>query len=676
VYKLKSLVLIILTQLILTNAIALCSATAFNAQAVTAPELYIDPSSYTAQRIGETFNVNVNICNVDVSQELIFAQFRVLYNDTLLQPVNVQEGTFLQQFPNSAQPPYTYFINYTEDNRVYGPDVLVGILLNPNATGQWTNYPYGNGTLATITFQVLYRPIDPSPPASCLLNLTNTMLVGDIPGQDNVTEIANVAASATYYAQPIPIPTLSIQPSIYQGTLLGETFNVTVDINNLDPDWKMIFAQFRVQYDPTMLSAINVYEGSFLQQFPNSAQPPYTFFINYTEDNRVYGPDVLVGILLNPNATGQWTNYPYGNGTLATITFQIINQPSYPQGSVTSNLVLNNTLLVEDLNATDVGEIPTNSVNGALQISPPAFTYAPAEPSAGEVTIFTVPQPLTPAQLTYNWNFGDGITINTTSPTIAHAFPSGGVYNVSLTCILNDEVEATGVQTVTVESYAPLDVTADVGTLHFNGEQTEFTILTTDSGTPVNTTSLEAKLYYDGALISDLTDAIQPVDTGFYRIPYTIPSGAPTGEYTLLVEAQYYGANGATTARFTISSTLTGLITGIQNGIATITNGINTISTNLTAINATLSGLIINNNGELQAQITTDMGTLTTSLNTINAVIGINGNTVTVSSMLGNITTKLNGVQSTTTNTLYIASILSAIAVILALIILMFVRKK
>jgi hypothetical protein len=46
------------------------------------------------------------------------------------------------------------------------------------------------------------------------------------------------------------------------------------------------------------------------------------------------------------------------------------------------------------------------------------------------------------------------------------------------------------------------------------------------------------------------------------------------------------------------------------------------------------------------------------------------------STTLGDVKIKLDGIQSTATATMYVASILSAIAVILALAILMKVRKK
>jgi hypothetical protein len=703
VHKLKrSLILIILLELTIINLAALHFGALNQAQAQATTELYLDQESYTANRIGETFNINVNIRNLEASQRLIVAQFRVTYDDSLLEVADVVEGPFMQQFNNTAKPPYTIFLNFTRNDSDYGPNVLVGILLvpTPNATerrADWTNYPYGNGTLATITFEVIYRPVEPSPPATCVLNLTDTLLVADIPHEYNVTQIPHIATGATYYALPIPIPTLSLEPDYYNATLLGESFNVSVNIENLDPDWRMIFAQFRVAYDGTLVNPTNTYEGPFLQQFPNSGKPPYTFFIQFYRNESYYGPNVLVGILLMPNATGTtwatWTNYPYGNGTLATITFQIVGQPSYPQTSITSDLTLIDTLLVEHLNLTAVAPIPHNLINGSYEISPLTFSYGPAQPSAGEITVLKVAQPRNHSPITYSWDFGDGTAMNTSEPTVAHAFATPGEYNVTLTCTLYTypapvmsymytAYTATTVQTITVAYYRPLDVTAQVGSLHFKGETAEFTILTTDSGKRVNATSLEAELYSNGILITDLSSAVQTVGTGLYNIPYYIPADASPGEYTMLIDAEYYGANGATIATFTISPTLSAWndsiaqITTIKNGVATITNGVATLTLNLNAINASLAGLI-QNNGQVLATINTSVGTLTTKLDTIDAKIGnVNGNTVTVYSTLGNITTKLDGIQSTATTTLYVASLISAIAVVLALAILFFVRKK
>lgn len=683
----RSLALTILIELIIVNSVVLCSGTLNQAKAQTTPMLYIDPASYTAQRIGETFNITVNIANLDASQRMIVAQFRVVYNDTLLQAVDVNEGPFLQLFNNTDMSPYTTFINFTENDLLWGPNVLVGILVNPSSTGQYSNFPYGNGTLATITFKTLYRTVAPSPPATCLLNLTDTLLVGVTPDNENVTEIPQMPQqSATYSAQPISMPTLSIQPSEYNATLLGEVFSINVNIDNLDPDSKMIVAQFRVQYNATLLEVIDATEGTFLQQFPNSEGSPYTYFIKYIEDNRYYGPNVLIGILLMPNSTGGWTNYPQGNGTLATITFETTAQPNASESPITSNLVLNDTLLVSNLNGVDVGEIPqTPPVNGLYQVSPLTFAYEPTEPLAGKVTMLNVTEPANFAPQTFSWDFGDGTMMNTTESSTGHIYAAAGNYNITLTVTGENLTSTTATQEITVlpsNEPAPLDVTVDVGSIHFKGETAQFSVLTASNGEAVDATGLKANLYYNGNFIADLSGSEQQASTGYYTVTYDVPTDAQPGTYTLVVQAEYYNALGTSLKSFQISPTLTAWndqiaqITAIHDGIATVQNGLANLTLNLTAINATLAGLI-QNNGQVLATINTSVGTLSTKLDTINAtIININGNTATVSSTLGNITTKLDGIQSTATMTLYIASILSAIAVVLAAIILIFMRKK
>ena len=78
----------------------------------------------------------------------------------------------------------------------------------------------------------------------------------------------------------------------------------------------------------------------------------------------------------------------------------------------------------------------------------------------------------------------------------------------------------------------PLDVEADVGSMHFKGEMAEFYVLVSQNGTPTNAT-LTADLYYNGTLYANLTGLVQYVATGLYRIPYTIPCNASAGTYAL-----------------------------------------------------------------------------------------------------------------------------------------------
>ncbi|RLG92415.1 hypothetical protein DRO34_02500, partial [Candidatus Bathyarchaeota archaeon] len=57
-----------------------------------------EPLSYTAKRINETFSLNVTIDSLSAECRVIGIQFRLTYNSTLLQLVDVTEGSFMNQF--------------------------------------------------------------------------------------------------------------------------------------------------------------------------------------------------------------------------------------------------------------------------------------------------------------------------------------------------------------------------------------------------------------------------------------------------------------------------------------------------------------------------------------------------------------------------------------------------
>ncbi|MCJ7423029.1 PKD domain-containing protein [Candidatus Bathyarchaeota archaeon] len=464
-------------------------------------------------------------------------------------------------------------------------------------------------------------------------------------------------------------PTLTISPSEHQATIIGEHFTVGVTIADLDQNWRLIALQFRIQYDSALLEAIDVQEGSFMQQWHNSAEQPYTYFINYTENNNIYGPSVIVGILNMPNANGQWNTFAQGSGTLASITFRTISQPA---ATATSALTLNNTLLIDD----DLNEIPHTTVNANYQVEPLTFSYQPTQLIAGKPVLFTAPQ--STQQVTYQWNFDDGTAMNVTSNTVGHVYSTPGDYNVALTCTSQGFTSATTTNTITANPTQPsLDMTVDAGSLHFRGEIAEFNVLVTIGGEAVNPTKLEAFLYLNGNQKTDLTSSIQNAGTGYYVVQYTIPADAETGTYTLLIKAEYYNAKGTTIKSFQMSQTLTAEITNITNGIATVSNGVTQTRLDLNAINATIVGVVKDEQGVTRVQISTTAGTLTARLDTINATVTqVNGDTATLQTSLGEIKTKLGETQSTQTTTLYIIAIVAVIAVILAAIMLLAISAR
>jgi len=410
---------------------------------------------------------------------------------------------------------------------------------------------------------------------------------------------------------------------------VNRTFEVNITINNVVSAQKLVATQFYLTYNKTLLEVVSVKEGPFFQDPRwNLAGTFFTSFIEELPD----GSGVVEAMdLIFPNLTtgnyDNWTVFPNGKGTIAIITLKCIYQPIAPQPSESCNLGITETMLLDS-----------------------------------------------------------------TASEISHNV-QGGVYEV-----IPLQLPRT-----------PIDVSIDAGKIHFKGEIAEFYILVSDYGKAVDATKIKAYLYYDGVLFANLTDAIQPVTTGLYMIPYAIPSDAEPGTYTLLVEAEFFEAKGININSFLISPTLEQLetlVANINSDIATIVlPDLNQIKLNLTAIdakltelqgttgiinstvgqlkvnvgdiNATITGIIVTSKGEILANVTTSLNSLAVKLDAIDSkIVGVNGTVATISTTLGEANVKLGDVQSIATTTLYVTSILSAIAVILAVAILIFIRKK
>jgi hypothetical protein len=145
--------------------------------------LKVEPSVVVGKILGQIFSVNVTLNNVMPCWRVIAVQFRIRYDNTLLEFVNTTEGSFLNNFAQQQSGSYGTFFVYThdEDHPIYGPSVIVGVLILPNATGYWsTPFPEGSGTVATINFLVKYqeRGLE-KPPLTCELMLVETDIFDD-----------------------------------------------------------------------------------------------------------------------------------------------------------------------------------------------------------------------------------------------------------------------------------------------------------------------------------------------------------------------------------------------------------------------------------------------------------------------------------------------------------------
>jgi len=295
------------------------------------PTIYISPSTYLATHIGESFSIHVYLKDLTENLHLIGVQWKLRYNTTLLSVTNVTEGDFFKNWAEIAglDPDGIFFWWLQEEDYVISFTIYADFAVTPPPV-----FPEGTGTLATITFNTTRRPTKVEPEASCILELTDTMLLNIEEG-----EIAHNSENG-YYQFALPI--ITVTPDLYTATQIGETFSVDIDIQNLDPDWKLIGASFKLHYNATLLETKDnwISEGPFLKQFA-----PYdTTFINIAEGD--YG---VVGILILPNATVYppvWNPpFPEGSGTLATITFNATYLPWEPTPSCI--LQLEETILID-----------------------------------------------------------------------------------------------------------------------------------------------------------------------------------------------------------------------------------------------------------------------------------------------------------------------------------------
>jgi len=420
-------------------------------------------------------------------------------------------------------------------------------------------------------------------------------------------------------------------------------FDVPVTVKNVSQDDNLIGVQFAVRYDPNALELVRITEGPFLAQWANHGT-----FAGWSFPDKV--GFAVYGEIILPNSQGVWDMpaMPQGQGVVAVLTFTPVFISKIGNMPLRFNIDLQP--LSGELFIDKSGEwIPYETPIGSTYAYTFNFESKPL-PGDGEV-LFEAPEfpTLTP---TYTWGFGDGSQVTTNSSTIVYAYTQPRSYSVTLSTYiqeLNTTLQMS--RTVQVNSAAqPINVKVDTGSLYFKGETADFNVVVGDSTQLVNATRITAVLYKNGAVITDLTDNIVQLGTGLYEVTYNIPVDAQAGTYTLLVEAKTYAFADTTLKSFEISPTLTAWngsiaqITEIQDGVATVSNGITNIKLNLTAINATITE--------------------------------VKGNTVTISTALGEVKTTLSDTQSTATTTLYATSILSAIAVILALAILIYVRKK
>jgi len=281
------------------------------------PYLAVDPTyreygPYPPSAVGTLFDEKIYIKALDAAWWLHNATLHLAYNSTLLDVVSV-----------------TFNPLWTVTNYIDTPGDLYLEVKSPSKN------PSGDVLIATVTFNITYQgsspPRVPGEYDESPLDIHDYALFDttmQIPTKPEVDGKVRIYVLITLPLAHLEVSSATMGPE----PVRGKEFNIDVSIKDLDPHWYLIGVQFRLTYPTDLIEPVAVTEGPFLKSFA-AKQPGSqgTFFVSYFETDGVYGPHVLVGVMIYPNATGWWNPpWPEGSGVLATITFKVIYQ-SYPE---------------------------------------------------------------------------------------------------------------------------------------------------------------------------------------------------------------------------------------------------------------------------------------------------------------------------------------------------------
>jgi len=331
--------------------------------ALPMPHLEVSPSEVVMgpePSLGKEFSVDVVMKGLYEAWHLVGYNFRLKYDDTLLEVVDVQEGSFLAD------------------------------------TTSW-----GYVLLKDITLPAAAPPLYMS-------NITLILRVNaSMPGTYDFEIVAPTGIRVLINGAPTTTFSISALPAPYSE-------NVTIEFRNYNTypitgDYKIICSP--TTYGVTLFNVTDPANPIELEWIRNVAAPPYTWFFSGVEPDGIYGPHVAVGGMVATD-TGEWYIFPEGEGVLATITFKVLKQPKTGE-NLSCALDLFDIILI-DKDGKDIPyeppvngtytilgyELPGRQIDVYTQYPEPYGGQGPNNPS----DMFTPQQEVKLyAKVTYNW---------------------------------------------------------------------------------------------------------------------------------------------------------------------------------------------------------------------------------------------------------------------------------
>ena len=304
---------------------------------VDPPLTSFPPPSVT---VGSTFDINVSLVNIT---NVAGISWELAWNPALLACTSITEEIFhywtiSTDYANINDLVLKY--NNTAGTADYSQTWLS---LSTAATDgsiypgyvNDTDFPSTNGTYptATLSFKILQLPTISEGNLTCPFGF-NVVKIGDPLANkliDTPSDTGNPPVNGTYivyWAAPTILPYYSV--SSFTATTLGQVFNISVYLNNLDAGWEAVGFEFTLLYNASLMNYISWSPGPWLPPFGTPPDQGILPLLNY-----IMPGEIEIGEVVLPETNGTWaTPFPSAPNpnpeALAEFTFNATMQGVFP----------------------------------------------------------------------------------------------------------------------------------------------------------------------------------------------------------------------------------------------------------------------------------------------------------------------------------------------------------
>ncbi|MGD8506168.1 MAG: PKD domain-containing protein [Candidatus Bathyarchaeota archaeon] len=351
--------------------------------------------------------------------------------------------------------------------------------------------------------------------------------------------------------------TMSVDPRILHANV-GESIHFNLSVTNVE----YLYAwQVNMSFNPDVLRFVDVTEGDFLEDMPQGTS-------GFSRLDHIEDGWLLFGWTSQGEFPGE-----SGAGDLAAMEFEVLDVGESPlrfEGIGNVTYLWAQTAHVAPPIFYDIEFTPEHGLFTNVVAPPVAdFTYSPEIPTIGGTITFDASASSADSSLVINeyfWEFGDGTNATVTTPTIQHAFTTGGLYRVSLTVfdnatasqLVKDFLNTTAMPRIWYELYSTKQISIGIAFSHdvavtnvalsttnvAAGETVSIDVTVLNKG--VEPEDFEVTAYYDtNEIDTEQVDALEPEQEETISFSWDT-TGVAAGSYKIKARASEVEGEGNT----------------------------------------------------------------------------------------------------------------------------------